>query len=532
MSNRPELVIGVVAPVGVDMVLLCSSVKEILKGFGYETEDVKLSGLLKRAATSWVEPSAPESYDKRIERLQDIGYKFRTVGTTKALAIAALVDIRERRKNRSGNPDQPADGVAYLLNQLKHPDEVKLFREVYGSSFVLIAAHARANARIERLTRLIADTENRSGQPADAERVRILIERDEEEVKKRNSRADPYGQNTRGTYPLADLFVNLDQEANAPVRIRRFLDLLFGHPFHTPSPEEFAMHHAAADSLRSSDESRQVGAVIVNVQKDNNNKTSNIEIISTGMNEVPRRGGGFYWDGSNDSPDGRDQFLANRQEDRALSIKKDMLAELLETLRDQKWLAAEADARQTPYLVNKLLEDPLKGTQFMNISEFQRPVHAEMAAIIDSARRGVAVAGKEIFVTTFPCHNCAKHIIAAGIVKVTYLEPYPKSRAGALHKEEIELNPGEGTQLGDKVIFAPYAGIAPRQYERLFSMAGRGRKTFLSLSQWVNQRPTLSPQHLLKNAVASYSQNERSELANLGTDIFTWDPAAVCPESK
>ena len=42
-----------------------------------------------------------------------------------------------------------------------------------------------------------------------------------------------------------------------------------------------------------------------------------------------------------------------------------------------------------------------------------------------------------MYVTTFPCHNCAKHIIAAGLERVVYLEPYPKSRAKTLYDEDI-----------------------------------------------------------------------------------------------
>ena len=32
-----------------------------------------------------------------------------------------------------------------------------------------------------------------------------------------------------------------------------------------------------------------------------------------------------------------------------------------------------------------------------------------------------------MYMTTFPCHNCAKHIIASGIINVYYIEPYAES---------------------------------------------------------------------------------------------------------
>ena len=72
----------------------------------------------------------------------------------------------------------------------------------------------------------------------------------------------------------------------------------------------------------------------------------------------------------------------------------------------------------------------------MDLIEFSRTVHAEMAAIVDAARRGVSVQDCNLYTTTFPCHECAKHIVAAGIRRVVYIEPYPKSQALSLH-----LNP-------------------------------------------------------------------------------------------
>ena len=45
--------------------------------------------------------------------------------------------------------------------------------------------------------------------------------------------------------------------------------------------------------------------------------------------------------------------------------------------------------------------------------------HAEMEALLSCARSGVSTRGATLYSTTFPCHNCAKHIIAAGVARVT-----------------------------------------------------------------------------------------------------------------
>lgn len=538
MSKRPELIIGFVAPVGADVTPLCEQVAKILREFNYKAVDIRLSKLLERCATVYKPPSSG-SEDDRILHLQDTGREFRgMLNNAAALGLAALVKIREERAKETRHPDEPADGFAFLLNQLKHPSEVKLLRKIYGSSFLLIAAHATKNTRENNLVRKIAESKGRDKQDEDRSSAREIIRRDDEEVGANG--ANKLGQNTRNTYPLADIFVNLERGQGVESDLRRFIDLIFGHPFITPRPNEVAMYSASAAALRSSDDSRQVGAVIVNVKRDGGNNITNIEVIATGMNEVPRRGGGFYWDGSTDSPDARDQWLVtyrNPADDRALTIKKDVLSELLTVFKGKDWFAPQVKEMQTTNLVKELIRNDLDGTKFMNIGEFQRQVHAEMAAIIDGARRGVAVDGHTMYVTTFPCHNCAKHIIASGIRHVVYLEPYPKSRAEMLHEEEIELEskeegPSENSRSGApaKVLFSPYSGIAPRQYQRFFSMVSRGKKAFLSLQDWNSKKSALSPQYLVNNASASYLMSEREEISRLPIEHFAWNPKDICPE--
>jgi dCMP deaminase len=51
-------------------------------------------------------------------------------------------------------------------------------------------------------------------------------------------------------------------------------------------------------------------------------------------------------------------------------------------------------------------------------------VHAEQNAISDAARRGVSLNGATAYITHFPCINCAKIMISAGIKAVKYLHDY------------------------------------------------------------------------------------------------------------
>lgn len=56
--------------------------------------------------------------------------------------------------------------------------------------------------------------------------------------------------------------------------------------------------------------------------------------------------------------------------------------------------------------------------------ELAKTIHAEAAVISEAAKRGIALEGASMYVTTFPCPVCAKSIAAAGIKRVYYSKGY------------------------------------------------------------------------------------------------------------
>jgi dCMP deaminase len=62
-----------------------------------------------------------------------------------------------------------------------------------------------------------------------------------------------------------------------------------------------------------------------------------------------------------------------------------------------------------------------------------RTIHAEINALLQCAKFGVPTADSEIYVTHFPCLQCCKAIIQAGIKTVYYAEDYKN------HPYAIEL---------------------------------------------------------------------------------------------
>lgn len=114
-----------------------------------------------------------------------------------------------------------------------------------------------------------------------------------------------------------------------------------------------------------------------------------------------------------------------------------------------------------------------EGSEIESIIEYSRSIHAEMEAILSVAREGKhSLVGATLFTNTYPCHNCARHIVASGVWRVIYIEPYRKSLAIALHSDAItEDHDQEG-----KVLFAQYDGVAPKSYQRLFKPVSARKK--------------------------------------------------------
>jgi deoxycytidylate deaminase len=232
------------------------------------------------------------------------------------------------------------------------------------------------------------------------------------------------------------------------------VELWFGNPHITPTFDEHAMFLAFSAALRSADLSRQVGAVV----------TKDSQILSTGANDCPRAGGGLYWPtrdpnsiAIDDMPRGRDYTREAGDSNRAEQLR--IIERIIEEARRGQYGFDEEKLRQL-----------LESSGIKDLTEYGRVVHAEMEAILSCSRCGLSTLGTTLYCTTFPCHNCAKHIIAAGVARVVYVEPYPKSKALDFHDDAI-LTPGQIAETGSKKVrFDPFVGIGPRRFFDLFSM--------------------------------------------------------------
>ena len=450
----PELVFGLVGPIGTDMNFVSETLSNELSKVRYRCCEIKVSKLLHDIPEFADLPDAPA--EKRYNAHMDAGNKVRKkFETGDALALLAVAAIRQKRKSLTGSRGSPSPYTAYLLNQFKHPKEIHTLRKVYGTGFILIAAYSSREIRLNALARKISEDHFR--QRSDGycrSEAQKLISRDQSEED------DKFGQNVRETFPLGDVFIDVEKKELTRLALARFVEAYFGYPFHTPTRDEFGIYVARAVSLRSADLSRQVGAAVL---------SQTGEVLSIGCNEVPRSGGGQYWE--NDADDLRDYKLGY---DPSAKIRNQMLAEVLFRLNAKKWLVEKKFGGNTDKLLAKA-QPVMRGVQLMDVLEFGRIVHGEMAAISDAARLGISLKDGTLYSTTFPCHICARHIVASGISRVVYIEPYPKSMAAELYPDSIEVE-GDKKNSGNFVKFEPFIGIAPKRYAELFRMRERKEK--------------------------------------------------------
>jgi deoxycytidylate deaminase len=455
-ARSRDLVFAVVGQIGAGASWVAKKLTEELQGVHYHASIIKVSKHIKDTAHYLTDSEFPDKVkldDKGYERtlaLQDAGDALRKrYGNSfiAGLAIRAMHGMREARAEVAHQ--------VFILDSLKHPDEVDALRDVYGRSFYLVSVVCHPEQRKQRLELKYKEAVD----PATA--VARLMERDYAGTEK-------HGQKVGKTLHLGDFFVRNDypddsRRGNERLidDLRRLRDIVTRNGVLRPTRDERGMYAAWGASLRSSCLSRQVGAAILD---------SLGEILATGTNDVPRFRGGLYQDG--DEQDYRcfrwERPYVHRGERKTKmpqchndKEKQEIYRDIYERLRDAKVLIDSADES----IVRSCVEE----TRVRGLIEFSRAVHAEMDAIISLTRKGGSSSvDTQLYCTTYPCHSCARHIVAAGIKEVIYIEPYDKSMARDLHEDSIYESTSTQPEIQGKVCFRLFSGVAPRRFSALF----------------------------------------------------------------
>ncbi len=446
-----EIVIAFCGPVGSDIKVIKKATRRVFEEkYNYKVYDIKVSDLISKyciKAGYEIDKEDLGDIEKKYPILQKAGNELRQKFGTDILGKLAVTKIKMLKEMHSQDKEKgkKEDGIkknVYLIDSLKNPGEVAFLRAVYRNMFYLAGVFCSGEVRKANLMKM-----GISSTIADE-----IMTRDRREGKE-------HGQQLNNTLQYADIFINNNNPHPDKVnpKIERCINLLLGEPFIAPTIHEYAMYIAHSASMRSGCISRQIGAAIINSEN---------EIVSTGYNDAPKYGGGLY------SPE--DAASSARCIDKSarkchnsddIEKKKGKIKNILQGLVGSKG-----------EIVGKAAEKIVRDTKIEDITEYSRSVHAEMEAIISCARNGISTKNGSLYCTTFPCHNCARHIVGAGIKKVYFIEPYEKSKALYLHDDSIKLEPKNPDKEDDHVHFSHFEGVAPRQFINFFKRNIEGKK--------------------------------------------------------
>lgn len=448
-----ELIVALVGGVGTDFDKVIKQLKMHFGVAGCRFIELRLTDGLNLSKTK-------DFLDKLDLKIKTIDLLREKIGHGVMAAYAVTRIFNERAKYLSNNK-QPAPTI-YIINSLKHPDEYELLRHIYRRNFILLSIYEQKERREENLKQ--AQLKSLQGYSSltevDLSKIFELMSSDEKDNKM-------FGRRTLDLYHKAHYFLHSDSLKDD---IQRFVEIVFNNPFITPTKEEAGMMYAYYSSLRSSDLSRQVGACIMD---DDGN------VLTMGLNEVPKFGGGLHWHDT--IPDKRDfQCTDDNNEPLFHGVKK---------------------------CIDQNLDEDKKSFLYDSL-EFIRAVHAEEAAICDAAARGISIKGAILYCTTFPCHLCIKHIIAAGIKEVIYIEPYSKSMAEQLF---VGLVKDKANNQDENILkLKPFRGVCPKRYRYVFNkrkMDRRDKVCDSRVRQWDIKNS--NPIYVSHSTPFGYNQVER-----------------------
>lgn len=517
MPRKPSLYFAFVKPVGADIGPACACLRETLALAGYGTAEIRLSSLLCETSVARRYEINSESAVERINARMSAGDALRTfwrpdaiarLGVREAVAIATAESDNNSAllasRAEGGTYDRSQDGFAAVFLSLMHPSEVELLRSLYGERLFVISAFSSRARRLEGLAdQLVAagghedDGKARIEAIAAAEdllrRERGIGFRNMDDLQARRAKLERL--NVEKTFPLADLFIDIDTEATLlNSEIRRFVRLIFGDPFGISRPDEVGMALAFAAADQSACLARRVGASVVRDGFP----------LAIGRNDLPvARGGQLTVATATDDANVRKLPDASNEE------REDVFSDALQALFQVTDWDEEPTGRFRLESLEKeedfdslvkwlLMQLPVQKARIFDLIEFNPTVHAEMSAITGAAREGISLQSATLFTTTFPCHECTRHIVSTGIDRVVYLEPYVKSRAEDLFEGQIVLTAaGEELEGDERVRFSPFMGIAPRRHGVLFSWIERkdssGRARPFELRKTKGIRPSIWP---------------------------------------
>ena len=447
MKKFYNLIIGLSGPYGAGCSSLSNDLKQIVDNWpGCKVKTIQVSKLIQnyyKPIFSKGLKALDENLPERRKILQQAGTELRKEDPELIGKIISSEIYKESLKIEKSDEKTNVDTLVFIIDSLKNKYDLDFLKKTYSNEFYFVFIHADKETRWQRMTDYKAwkmpdrvQFEKRDLVDQNEKNLDPTVKDRGQQVQKLSSRADFY-------------IVNNGNRKKMKTEGERFINILFGDEKNQPTIHERYMHLAYSASNASFCLSRQVGAAIIDARGN---------ILGVGHNDVPKATGGLY--SFEDESDMRCYSVGDRR-----CINDTNKEERFDDLADEITSKLALKSEQI-----EILKKVLEKSPFSEVIEYCRAAHAEMDALLSVARAGTgSTLNATMYVTTEPCHNCTKHIICAGIRKVFFMEPYPKSLGLELHSDAIIIGSEFEKCTGDKVLFIPYEGIAPHRFHDFFA---------------------------------------------------------------
>lgn len=385
---------------------------DILKSIREQKFDVADIGSLRKFYTEFLpgknsELKAVMGGAAYVKLFQLIGNNLRNSGSVisdevvsgKSFSLAERINkiIKEIRKSRVGG-----DKTFIVIDAIRNPFEAIYFQDRY-SSFYLMAVSCNDDERKRRLRGLgytdaqIDVVDNEEYGKLDATDQKAYVKQD---IKACLQRADLHVSNPDSGNMVSHFNSLADQ-------LLTFVALMIRPGLVTPTPLERCMQIAYTAKLNSGCISRQVGAVVTDV---------NFSVQSVGWNDTPFGQVPCSLRNRFDLTNGHDQDAYSEYE------KLDVKFISAVGVGNEKFVKVASTGRNISYC----FKDEYNELTGKDNQVHTRSLHAEENAFLQIAKYGGrGVEDGKLFTTASPCELCSKKAYQLGIREIYYIDPYP-----------------------------------------------------------------------------------------------------------
>lgn len=344
-----------------------------------------------------------------VKLYQQIGTNIRTSGkpTVEMLSEGRFFELANKinsivKELRAENKNL-GKKTFIVIDAIRNPLEAIFFQERYAS-FFLLAVSCDDSERKGRLRYLKYSEEDIDS-----------LDKQEYQDRDLDKEASYSIQDIQGCLQRADLYISNPDDLNEVSKFKtlanqvlKFISLMKRPGLVTPTSIERCMQIAYTAKLNSGCISRQVGAVITDI---------NFSIKAVGWNDTPQGQVPCVLRSRFDLIDGKDQVAYStfeKNDDKFVPFFKESSEKYIPILED--------DGRNISYC----FKSEYNNLKNKDNQVHTRSLHAEENAFLQISKYGGSgIEGGNLFTTASPCELCAKKAYQLGIKYIYYIDPYP-----------------------------------------------------------------------------------------------------------